>query len=60
MGVDLEEIARVVAHMRSLGITHLRHGELELSLAEAAPAAFGKGPTAPAWPQGWWMPWPTM
>ena len=28
--------------------------------AEAAPAASGNGPTAPLWPQGWWMPWPTM
>ena len=24
----------------------------------AVPAFSGNGPTAPAWPQGWWMPWP--
>ncbi len=28
--------------------------------AEATPAACGKGATAPAWPQGWCMPWPKV
>ena len=28
--------------------------------AEAAPADWGKGLTAPLWPQGWCMPWPIM
>ena len=28
--------------------------------ADAAPAAWGKGPTTPAWPQDWWMPCPKL